>query len=294
MPTWQGKSKGNTAGYKIFVILMRTLGLQPAYFVLRFVAFYYFLFSQKSSAPILRFYKTKLKLTHWKSLQKLYTNYYLFGQTLIDKIAVMSGLPTNFTFEFDGESNLRAMVENQKGGLLLSGHVGNWEAAGHLLKRINTKINIVMYDGEDAQIKKYMSSVTGEKTFNIIFIKKNDYSHIFKINEVLSKGELVCMHADRFLPDNKTISCNFFGEEAQFPEGPYLLALKLKVPVAFVYSFKETNNHYHLYSTELKYFNQTNGDTTNDILLQYAHSLEKMITKYPEQWFNYFDFWKQQ
>ena len=291
MPNWQGKSKGNTAGYKIFVFLMNTFGLKPAYFVLRFVAFYYFLFSSKSSKSILYFYKKRLQFSSIKSLVKLYQNYYCFGQTLIDKIALMSGIKTNFTFDFDGEEHLREMVANQKGGLLLSAHAGNWEAAGHLLKRINTKINIVMYDGEDVNIKKYMSSVTGEKTFNIIFIQKNDYSHIFKINEVLSKGELVCMHADRFLKDNKTLETEFLGANALFPEGPYLLALKLKVPVAFVYSFKETSSHYHLYSTPLKYYNQKDGDTTNLILDQYVESLEKMLLKYPEQWFNYYDFW---
>ena len=223
----------------------------------------------------------------------LYLNYFRFGQTLIDKVAVMAGIPTNFTFDFDGENYLRDMVAQNKGGLLLSAHVGNWEAAGHLLKRMNTRINIVMYDGEDAQIKKYMSSVTGEKTFNIIFIKQNDISHIFKINEALSKGELVCMHADRFVHDNKTLSSNFLGEKANFPEGPYLLALKLKVPVAFVYAFKETSTHYRLFSTDLKYFSTANGDTSTSILNQYTASLEQMIKRYPEQWFNYYDFWKQ-
>ena len=293
MPAWQGKSKGNTAGYKIFVFLMRTMGLIPAYFILRFVAFYYFLFSRQSTKSILYFYRIRLQLSYFKSLRILYANYYRFGQTLIDKVAVMAGIPTNFTFDFEGENYLRDMVALQKGGLLLSAHVGNWEVAGHLLKRMNTRINIVMYDGEDAQIKKYISSVTGEKTFNIIFIRQNDISHIFKINEALSKGELVCMHADRFVDDNKRLSGKFLGESANFPEGPYLLALKLKVPVAFVYAFKETSKHYRLFSTDLKYFSQAKGDTSNSILQQYTQSLEQMIKRYPEQWFNYYDFWKQ-
>ena len=68
----------------------------------------------------------------------------------------MSGIPNRFTFNFDGEENLRKMVELGKGGLLLSAHIGNWEIAGHLLKRLNTKINIVMFDGEVQQIKAYL------------------------------------------------------------------------------------------------------------------------------------------
>ena len=49
MPAWQGKSKGNTLGYRIFVSVLKTAGVMPAYFMLRFVALYYFLFSWQTS-----------------------------------------------------------------------------------------------------------------------------------------------------------------------------------------------------------------------------------------------------
>jgi hypothetical protein len=35
--------------------------------------------------------------------------------------------------------------------------------AGHLLKRLGTKINIVIFDGEYQQIKEYLDKVTGRK-----------------------------------------------------------------------------------------------------------------------------------
>jgi len=290
MPEWQGKSQGNTTGFRIFIFLIKTFGVRSAYFLLYFVAGYFFTFSYKSSRHILNYYK-RLGFKGLKSYTMLYRNYYVFGQTLIDKIAVMANTSTKFTIDFDGEENLREMVKVGKGGLLLSGHAGNWEAAGHLLKRLNTKINIVMYDGEDEQIKNYLDSVTGEKNFNVIYVK-NDLSHIYKISEALSANQIVCMHADRFRPGNKTLQCKFLGEKARFPEGPFLLTLKLKVPVAYVYSFKESATHYHFFSTEIKYFYQSQGSTMQSILEDFAQSLEGMLKRYPEQWFNYYDFWE--
>ena len=44
---WQGKSKGNVLGYKIFVFCIKHFGVRFAYFVLYFVAFYYFIFERK-------------------------------------------------------------------------------------------------------------------------------------------------------------------------------------------------------------------------------------------------------
>ena len=293
MPSWQGKSKGTTFGYSIFVAVIKKFGVRPAYALLAIVAFYYFLFSFKTSKIIYGFYRERLHYGRFSSLLKLYRNYYRLGQTLIDKIAIMSGAAVNFTFNFDGEENLRQISALQKGGLLLSAHIGNWEIAGYLLKRLNTRINIVMFDGEHQKIKEYLKSVTGETTAKIIVIK-NDLSHIFEINEALKNNELVCMHADRFVEGNKTVETNFLGSPAKFPLGPFLLAAKFKVPVAFVFALKETTFHYHFFSTEAKDYSMHEKDeSVAQMLKGFAKAMEEKVKTYPEQWFNYYDFWKQ-
>ena len=132
----------------------------------------------------------------------------------------MAGIENKFTYDFDGEENLREIVRGGKGGILLSAHVGNWEAAGHLLKRLNTRINVVMFDGEHQQIKEYLERVTGGHKVNIILIKE-DMSHVYAMGEALQKNELICLHADRFMEGNKTKLSFLLGEEAQFPVGHF-------------------------------------------------------------------------
>jgi predicted LPLAT superfamily acyltransferase len=85
MQPWAGKSKGTKTGYRIFIFTLRKLGLYPAYALLFFVAFYYFLFSPSSSAPIYNYYRKHHGWSSIKSLVAVYRNYYVFGQTLIDK-----------------------------------------------------------------------------------------------------------------------------------------------------------------------------------------------------------------
>jgi len=287
MTQWQGKSKGNTAGYKIFIFLLKTTGTGGAYLLLRLVAYYYLIFSGNTSRPIMSFYTGKLGFDKQKARKMLYKNYCLLGQSIIDKVAIISGIKTDFTFNFDGEEHLHEMVKRGKGGLLISGHLGSWEAAGHLLKRINTNVYIVMYDGERESIKNYMEAVTEGKTFHTIYLRK-DLSHIYEITAALAGNGIVCMHADRFRPEHKTISCHFFNEPALFPEGPFLLASKLKVPCVYVYAFKESDKHYHFYSTPIKDFS---GNSINEVAEDYVSHLEQMTRQYPEHWFNYYNFW---
>lgn len=292
MPAWQGKSRGTTLGYRIFVSILKNFGVDPAYWLLRFVALYFWLFSYKSSKPLFHYFHQKLGYGRMKSLAMLYTNYYRFGQTLIDKVVVMAEIRNKFTYHFDGEENLHKITALKKGGLLLSAHLGNWEIAGHLFKRLGTRINIVMFDGEDRQIKKYLEQVTGKPNMNIIVIK-DDISHIYAINDAFKNNELVCMHADRFVEGNKSISGNFMGEAARFPIGPFVLAATFKVPVSYVFAFKETNRHYHLYASEMKEYKMGSKDLiTKEVLKDFIGQMENKVKQYPEQWFNYYNFWQ--
>ncbi|MDQ2770442.1 MAG: lysophospholipid acyltransferase family protein [Bacteroidota bacterium] len=290
MAEWQGKSQASVTGYKIFGFFVKRFGVRVAYVILLFVAFYYFCFSWPSSQAILDFYRRRLHFPALKSLRLLYVNYFRFGQTLIDKFAVLAGQQAAFTFSFDGGHHLDEMVAEGNGGILLSAHAGNWEAAGQLLSRLNRPVSIVMYDGEEAQIKQYLQQ-SANKKFQVIFVKP-DLSHIFKINAALAANELVCIHGDRFLPGAKTLTLDFLGAPARFPEGPFLLALKFSVPVTFVYAFKESATHYALSATPARRYRTADHDTVGTIATAYAATLETKVRQHPEQWFNYYDFWK--
>jgi predicted LPLAT superfamily acyltransferase len=289
MPSWQGRSRGNKTGFRIFVWILRHGGVGPAYFLLRFVAFYYFLSSWRPSRFLYAYFHHRLGYGPARSILGIYRNYYWFGQTIIDRIALMAGIPHRFSFDFDGEEHLREMVEGKQGGLLLSAHIGNWEIAGHLLQRLNTRMNIVMFDGEEQRIKEYMESVTGRHSARIILIRE-DLSHIYAIHDALKKNEFVCMHADRFMEGNKTLSGMLLGAPARFPAGPFLLARAFQVPVSFVFAMKETPLHYHFYASPAQRYAGAGPET---MLRDFCVHMEACIRRYPLQWYNYYDFWKE-
>ncbi|GAB3007467.1 lipid A biosynthesis acyltransferase [Niabella terrae] len=290
MPDWEGKSKGNKTGYGIFIRILKMVGVGPAYLLLVFVAAYYYLFSRKSSKAIWQLYRKRLGFSAGKSLVKLYQNYYRFGQAIIDRIAMMAGIKNRFSFDFDGEEHLHRMVAQGRGGLLLSAHIGNWEIAGHLLQRLNTPIHIVMFDGEQAQLKAYLEATTGPRNAHIIVIRDN-LSHIYEITQALQRNELVCMHSDRFLPGNKTLETPLLGRNARFPQGPFVLASRLEVPVSFVFALKETLFHYHFFASESVVFKNSSSGNPQAILEAFAAAMEAKVRSYPTQWYNYYNFW---
>jgi predicted LPLAT superfamily acyltransferase len=288
MSKWDGKSKGTVLGYKIFVFFIKNLGVKVAYFILYFVASYYFISLKYSNKAIFYYFNKRLGLSFLKSKIMVFKSYYTFGKTIIDKVAISAGLRNQFTYEFDGEEILIQLLEEKKGGVLISAHMGNFEIAEYFLSEIdvNFQINLVTSDLEHSAIKNYLESITKKATIKFIIIK-DDLSHIFEINAALARNELVCFTGDRYFEGVKSLSEKLLGEEAHFPAGPFLIASRLQVPVVFVYVMKEPNLHYHLYTRA----SQSKHRDEKGLLKEYIASIEMMIEKYPLQWFNYFDFW---
>lgn len=294
---WEGKTKGSLRGHQLFVFLLNTFGLRVCYFFLKFVALYYFLFSPTRKAN-LRYFKEILGYSHVKALLASYRCYVAFGQIILDKVALLSGVKTNFTIEHEGHNEyLKNLKSSGKGSILLSAHIGNWEIAGQMLDSLNTTFNILMYDNEAAQMKEYMNKIMGKKSFNIIPIRDGEMGHLVELHKAFSNNELVVMHGDRFLPGAPTIEKEFMGKKALFPIGPFMMAAKFGVPVTLVFAVKESRSHYHFFARKpIEIKRARTAEDVEKAVLElsdiYVKEVEQMVKRYPLQWFNFYDFWK--
>lgn len=289
---WDGRSKSNKLGYAIFVKLIKIGGIKSAYFLLHFVAQYYIWFVPQATRPLMDLYYRKMKLPRREAKRLVRKNIKSFGQSLIDKtVVLLSGHEHQFEITHIGEKALEDMARAGKGGILVSAHLGNWEMSGALLTKYNHVYNIVMYEGEDQNIRAYLDSEGVSRKFNIIHIKE-DMSHIYEMSAALNRNEFICMHADRYMEGNRTIEGVFLGQKAKFPLGPFALASKLRAPVSFVFALKQDSNKYHFYATDAATFEGKGVAGAETMLAAYIGELTSKLKAYPHQWFNYYHFWK--
>lgn len=287
MAEWEGKSKGTVIGYRIFIFLIRNIGLDAAYVLLAVVSFYYFIFNRKQTKVIYGYFRKRHHQSVFQSVINTYRNNFIFGQTIIDKVAIAAGLENKFTYEFDGVENIHQLAKDDSAGIMISAHVGNFELAQHFMHGFDKKIHLVTTDEERRAIKSLLDSVMAKPKVEFIIVN-DDMSHIFDIHKTIEEKQMICFTGDRFFPNTKTLKASFFGEKAIFPGGPFLLSSRLNTPVLFVYVMREKNRHYHLYARKAEFKNRD----ANSLLEAYTQSTEKILEKYPLQWFNYYDFWK--
>lgn len=287
MAEWKGQSKGTITGYKIFIFLIKNIGIRTAYFLLIFVSFYYFIFNIKQTRAIISYFRKRQNQSFLKSLWNTYRNNYIFGQTLIDRVAISAGLANRYTYEFDGIAHIHDLAKDESAGILISAHVGNFELAQFFMDDFEKKIHLVTTDEERITIKSYLDKVRIKPKTEFILVK-DDLSHIFEINKVIAEKGMICFTGDRFKGQTKTMVSNFLGAPAQFPAGSFMISSRLQIPVLFVYVMRERGRHYHLYARKADFKNRD----AQGVLEAYTKSMEDILKKYPLQWFNYYDFWK--
>ena len=287
---WNGKSRGGGFGYAFFVLLIRYVGIRAAYATLLLVVFYFLPCVSRAAAADMSDSRRRLGYDPLRAAAALFRHYYRFGQTLIDKVAIGGGAAGRYRFLFDNYDDFIALLESGCGVVVLGAHVGCWQAGAHFFGKYGRKINIVMYDAEYERIRRVVERNTEECGYKVIPINGPTLDTMLRIKVALNGGEYVCFQGDRYLSPRHTLRHRLLGCEASFPEGPFRLASKLQVPVVVYYAMRERGRRYRFHFELLARGDERIGSA--ELLDRYAASLEQILHRYPEQWFNFYDFWK--
>ena len=110
------------------------------------------------------------------------------------------------------------------------------------------------------------------------------------ITEALSRGELVCFMADRYVNEEKLLDGKMLGRDILLPFGPFHIAARIHVPVIFYYAVREVHRTYSFKFVKADVPSGRRG-VEDAIVEQFTVSLENELRLHPEQWYNYYDFW---
>jgi predicted LPLAT superfamily acyltransferase len=81
--------------------------------------------------------------------------------------------------------------------------------------------------------------------------------------------------------------------KADFPVGAFVLALQFHVPVIALFVLKMPAMRYRIHVIRIP-VPQEGGkrEQIRRMACSYAEILERIVRQYPEQWFNFYDFWR--
>ena len=291
---WSGTGRlaRGRRGIAFFITVIRVFGLRVTYLLAIFPAIYFSYASPDVAATMDYHRRVFGPQPRWKRRWLVFRHFYSFGRALIDRTAILGGQTKSFSFEFDGDTHLRKAVAEGRGVLLLTAHVGNWEAAGQLLTRLDVPITVTGFDREAPEIRAMLNAASQQK-FKLLPLTGGPTDAI-PLVAALRRGEVVAMLGDRSY-GSPSARIPFFGGTAAFPIGAYVIASIGGAAMMHVFSLRETGGRYRFFGFPPQYPRMPAHHERDAYLKKcaerFANDLESVVRQDPFQWYNFFPFW---
>ena len=289
-----GQLRGGRWGVWFFITALRVLGLRVAYLLTVPVAVY-FSFTSPDVAATMDFHRRIFgRVPWWKKRWLVFRHFLSFGRAIIDRTAILAGHTHKFSFSFDGEHHVHKALAEGRGVLLLTAHIGNWEAAGQLLTRLDVPINVTGFDKESAEIRALLAKHSKAK-FRLLPLT-GEPTDAIPLVAALRRGEIVAMLGDRAY-GSPALPATFLGGTVRFPIGAFVLAAMANSPLIMVFNLREPGGHYRFYGfpalhPKMPPHNERDA-YLGDCATGFAQNLETIVRRDPLQWYNFYPFWEQ-
>lgn len=287
---WAGTTYGNEWMHKWLIRMLHYIDNRILYTFSAVFVIPVCLLVNPSGGITFKYFRQRHGYGVFKAAWKTYLNHCYFGQVVIDKFSMYAG--KSFDIEVEGYRHFENLARKDEGFIQLSSHMGNYEIAGYSLKAEHKKINALVFYGEKESVMRNRMKLFSNTNISMIAIRP-DMGHLFEIDEALTKGEILSMPADRIFGSQKKISANFLGAQADFPYGPFSIATMRCLEVIAVNVIKVSYRKFKVFITPLKYDKTSSRKVQiSQISQAYVAELERILKMYPEQWYNYFEFWR--
>jgi predicted LPLAT superfamily acyltransferase len=299
------KEAGALRGLRFLILIYNIFGRFVLNIILVPVMAYFFIrrgHARRSSMDYLR----RVKASNPQSLPDqsigwlCYLHFWTFGHSLLDKYIAWSQTPTDIAMDPADEKMLFSLVSSGKGCLVIGSHFGNLEySRGISVRHPELVINVLLYDQHAENFSSLMEDAKTESRMNLIQVTDMDIALAFTLKEKVERGEWVVIAGDR-VPvgeDSRVCDASFFGEKANFPIGPYVLANLLHCPVYLMHCYL-ADDDYHVgvefFEDNFQIDRKNRQQAYDKAAQKFASALERQVLKYPLQWFNFYDFWNEQ
>ena len=193
-----------------------------------------------------------------------------------------------------GEENLVNALAGGKGVICVTPHLGNWELGGYVLASKGYPINILTLQENSRYLFRYEEKLRKKVRIHTIMIdpKEKPNLAILEIARRLRRNEIVAMVADRIY-EGQGVEIDFFGQSTLFPTGAVQLALEtgaIIIPVFVI--LKQKMRYWGIIGEPIPIrMNADREEAVNQGVQEIAKKFEEMISRYPDQWFNFFSYW---
>ena len=264
------------------------------------IVLYFFLFGRQARKSAWEYQR---RLAQWSARPELlptqrrvFGQFMAFADSLLDKLDVWNGKLRLEQIDIVDPAGLRTQLRGQRGQMLVGAHLGNLEVC-RALAELGEKVTMnVLVHTKHAERFNRLLGEAGATHLRLIQVSELNPMIMLQLSERLDRGEWLAIAGDRVaLHGGRNAKVDFLGGTAAFPQGPWLLAGLLKCPIHLIFCLKGANGYRVIlepFADAIEWRRSDRQQVIGQWAQRYADRLSHYCLQAPQQWFNFYPFWK--
>lgn len=191
-------------------------------------------------------------------------------------------------FSVEGRDALDAALASRRGLILLTAHVGPFEAAAQLFTRdFKVKLMVVMHREADAEARRFHDELRQRRGIIVTHVGEHP-TDALPVLAHLQSGGVAAIQLDRVPDQSRELETQLFGATWRLPAGPFRLAALCDVPLMTVFARRRGFYDYEVVIGEP--IRITKADLEHgalEVAQRLATDVERAILRDPTQWFHF-------
>ncbi len=184
--------------------------------------------------------------------------------------------------ECEGFGNYKRAMAKNRGVLLFTAHLGNWELAAAFLALLEQPLTIIYRPLDSPVLENLVTYVRACKGSNPL---PKDRS-VMRVLRLVKKGEVIGTLLDQNMTRKEGVFVDFFGRPSCTTDGIALLALHTGAPVIPAFMVRmESGKYRFIIGEDVEIVNT--GNPERDVLTNtqnFTRIIEDFVKRYPDQW----------
>jgi predicted LPLAT superfamily acyltransferase len=296
-PDWvRAPERGSTFWLRVMIWITRALGWRAGHALLYPITCYFLAFSPRQRAAARQYLGRALGRP--VRLGDLWRLYFTFAATILDRIWLASGRTDGFEITVHGLDALRQRIDAGQGCLLFGAHLGSFEALRAVADAgCPVDVSVLMHEANAARVKAVFDALGGAgRAAAVIPLSRPD--SMLRVREVLERGGLIGLLADRAPAGQRLQRVDFLGHPAPLPTGPHVLAAVLGAPVMLAFGIwlgpRRYAVHFEPFAECIAADSRAGREAAVTASIErYARRVETICRAHSYNWFNFYPFWQE-
>ncbi len=209
------------------------------------------------------------------SERAVYRTFMEYAACLAEGMALSAGRAADVKLEIVGEERLQSALAAPTGVVLVTAHVGPWEAAGSLLQRDHgAEVTLVMRREPDQAAGSFHDALRARAGLKLLHVGEDPLAAL-ALRRALGPGKVLALQLDR---------AGWSAGRPELPRGPFRLAALTGAPLVSVFAARRGLFDYELRVGEVQRVARGGEERAR---AEVGQELWSWLRAHPTQWFDF-------